>query len=94
MLTSERFIIPVYLVEKDQINSIFLRANSFILTKYKDQFRETITDVEKIAKLKCLWSDEFGANLIDDCSFEDKSFISSIKFLDKERMMMFLLKWG
>lgn len=90
MLTSvKQFIIPVYLVEKNQINSIFIRANFFLLTKFKDYFYGLSTDSEKIKKLKELWMQEFSAELIDS-----NSFVSDISFKNKEQMMIFLLRWS
>jgi hypothetical protein len=65
----------------NKISTSFVKANSFLIEKYKD-----ILDVEinKHALLKQLWLAEYRANLLDDI----------IVFNNDKDLTVFLLKWG
>jgi hypothetical protein len=94
MTTINKFYIPVYLSKKQGINPVFIKANSFLLTKFKDRFDKSISDFEKFDILKSLWIQEFKAYLIEEITSENKTIISKIQFYEEETMTMFLLRWS
>ena len=93
MVTTTQFCISIYLPENSQINPVFIKANSFILNKFKNQFEKIDTESKKIEKLKELWKTEFDAILEEDCDSYKNKFLSRIYFLNEEAMTLFLLRW-
>ena len=76
--------LSISLTHRDKINAIFVKANSYILTKYSDRFKD-----ESIVKSKLLiecWDKEFKAEL------DLESLI--VSFRRKQDMTMFLLTWS
>jgi hypothetical protein len=76
--------LSISLTHRDKINATFVKANSYILTKYSDRFKD-----ESIVKSKLLiecWDKEFKAEL------DLESLI--VSFRQKQDMTMFLLKWS
>jgi hypothetical protein len=65
----------------NKISASFVKANSFLIEKYKN-----IIDLEtdKHTRLKQLWLDEYRAQLLD----------YSIVFNSDRDLTVFLLKWG
>jgi hypothetical protein len=65
----------------NKTSASFVKANSFLIEKYKD-----ILDVEidKNVLLKKLWLTEYRAQLLDD----------TIAFNNDKDLTVFLLKWG
>ena len=94
MQPTNKFHIQVYLSEEQKINPVFIKANSYIVTKFKEKFDSLVTDSEKLCLLKELWMQEFKARFIEENCCKNNIQVSKIQFNDQETMTMFLLKWG
>ena len=70
--------------QKNKVNVTIIKANSFLLKKYKNNFDELKTNDEKFMFLKCLWKKEFGASF----------YKRSIKFNNQYQQMMFSIKFN
>ena len=76
--------LSISVITDSKINSIFVKANNHILTKYSDKFKNTSDDLKSKILKEC-WVDEFKADLdIDNLA---------ILFQRKKDMTIFLLTW-
>jgi hypothetical protein len=81
-------IVNIYDELTCNINPSFVRANGFLIEKYKNLFVNQSTHTNKNI-LKELWLSEFKAQLIAvDQIWKD------IEFNSDHEKMMFLLRWG
>lgn len=71
---------------QDKINPAFIKANGFLVEKYKIALQKTI---DKNLLLKELWLKEFKSELETD----GLVFIRAT-FADSEALTMFLLRWS
>lgn len=83
----DALLIP--LIKNNKINSTFVKANSYILKKYKSEFNEIVSFELKIELLKKFWEDEFAADLIIE-----NITPTAIRFSNKSRMLLFSLNFG
>ena len=81
-------IIPI--LGSDGINPIFIKANSFLLKKFRQQFQSATTRDKKKKKLAELWKSEFSADLIEHSNLKIWEYI---KFQDTQTQTIFLLKF-
>jgi len=65
----------------NKINSSFVKANSFLIEKYK---KDINLESDKHTLLKQLWMTEYRAQLLDN----------EITFNSDRDLTVFLLKWG
>jgi hypothetical protein len=65
----------------NKISTGFVKANSFLIEKYKDDIN---LEIDKHTRLKQLWLTEYRAQLLDDV----------IVFNCDRDLTVFLLKWG
>jgi hypothetical protein len=65
----------------NKINSSFVKANSFLIEKYK---KDINLESDKHTLLKQLWMSEYRAQLLDN----------EITFNSDRDLTVFLLKWG
>ena len=65
----------------NKINSSFVKANSFLIEKYK---KDINLETDKHTLLKQLWMTEYRAQLLDN----------EITFNSDRDLTVFLLKWG
>jgi hypothetical protein len=65
----------------EKISTSFVKANSFLIEKYKDDIN---LEIDKHTLLKQLWLTEYRARLLDDV----------IAFNSDRDLTVFLLKWG
>lgn len=79
----------ISVVNNDEINPIFVRANLWLINKHIDKFNDDV--VYNFNLLESLWFKEFKALLIFDHS--DKIY-NTIKFDNAEDMTVFLIRWG
>jgi len=80
----------ISIIEKEKINPVFTRANSWLLDKHNDLFFENDT-VHNYNLLEKLWANEFKASLIFDHYLKVYSYIV---FNNTEDMTLFLIRWG
>jgi hypothetical protein len=89
MIESQEFSIPILL--ENEINPIFIRATSFLLNEFSNEFISlNDTDLRK-NKLKDLWKSEYSATLVECPVIKNWSDIQFKNFQDK---IVFLLKHG
>lgn len=90
----EDYIIPICIDNK--INPIFVKANSFILEKYKNNFHSDLSASEKNTLLEQLWLEEFNISIekrITASLLESEKW-KELKFKDANNYSIFLLRWG
>ena len=84
-------MIEMLVVGADQkINASFVKANGFILKKYKDQFEKLVEFQEKNQLLETLWQQEYRAKLVKD----DADWWSKIVFEREKDLTLFQLRWS
>jgi hypothetical protein len=74
------------IIEHHMINPLFVKANIFLINKFKQQFDNTL---EKENLLKSLWVKEFRAELL-----EDKNSFNKIIFKSKLDLSIFMIKFS
>jgi len=74
---------------KTDINHIFIRANSAILSQYKELFNELTTPREKQALLEELWKKEYNVTII-----KELDTWSELAFDTEHAMFVFQLRWS
>jgi hypothetical protein len=79
----------ISIFNKTDINHIFIRANSAILSQYKELFNELTTPREKQALLEELWKKEYNVTII-----KELDTWSGLKFDSDHAMFVFQLRWG
>jgi hypothetical protein len=76
------------ILNQDKISTAFIKANGFLVEKYKLDIERAIC---KNKKLEELWTIEFDAIL----KFNNELKVyDKIEFKDSEMLTIFLLKWG
>lgn len=89
VIESQEFSISVLL--ENEINPIFIRATSFLLKEFSNEF-SSLDDINlKKNKLKDLWKLEYSATLVECPVVKNWSNIQFKNFHDK---IVFLLKHG
>jgi hypothetical protein len=84
-----KFSIPILL--ENEINPIFIRATSFLLKEFSNEF-VSLGDVNlKKNKLKELWKSEYSATLLECPVIKNWS---DIQFKNSQDKIVFLLKHG
>lgn len=82
--------IPIYNIENQKINPIFIKGCNLILEKHGSLFTEQLTNFEKNKLLSDLWFTEFNAELVlgnvPGVPWE------TIVFSDQLAMTLFLIK--
>lgn len=79
----------INLTAGSEINLDFIRANSELITKYKDLINQQVDDNEKSLLLESLWNSDYKAEII-----KDNSSWRKLKFASEQAMMMFKLRWS
>ncbi len=79
----------INLSNESEINLDFIRANSALITKYKDLINQQVNDSAKTLFLESLWNTDYKVEIIKDNS----SWIK-LKFASEQAMMMFKLRWS
>jgi hypothetical protein len=74
--------------EHNKINPAFVKANRYVLLKYKKDFQNLNVNL-KIQKLKDFWFYEYNAVLVD----KNNKFYK-IEFDSKVSLLLFTIKWG
>jgi hypothetical protein len=80
--------LTIPIITDTKINSIFLKANSYVLKKHNDRFNNIKNYEEKLNLLKSLWGTEFFADLITD-----NETPISIQFHNENSMTLFFFKF-
>jgi hypothetical protein len=76
------------ILNQDKINTAFIKANGFLVEKYKLDIEQAVC---KNKTLEDLWTIEFDAIL----KFNNELRVyDKIVFRDSEMLTIFLLKWG
>jgi len=84
-------MIEMSVIDADQkINASFVKANGFILKKYKDQFECLVEFQEKNQLLEMLWHQEYRAQLLKD----DNNWWTKIVFEREKDLTLFQLRWS
>jgi hypothetical protein len=84
-------MIEMLVIDADQkINARFVKANGFILKKYKEQFDRLIGFQEKNQLLETLWQQEHRAQLLKD----NTDWWSRIVFEREKDLTLFQLRWS
>lgn len=86
-MTQDNLSIQIF-NEHNKINPVFIKANRYILSKYKNDF-ENLNFNLKIQKLKNSWFNEFDAILV-----ENNNTFYEITFNSKVNLLLFTIKWG
>jgi hypothetical protein len=79
----------ISVIKDKKVNSMFVKANSFVLKKHSSKFNNHTSQDLKIKILKQLWKDELSADLVfDGCTPVE------IYFSNKSHMLLFELNFG
>ena len=70
----------------EQAQPVFIRANRYIIDKYKTVIRSTPSGDAQTQLLKDLWYKEYGARV--EGSFD------TLVFENEKKLTLFLLKWN
>ena len=72
-----------------EINLDFIRANSALITKYKDLINQQVDDNEKSLLLESLWNSNYKVEIV-----KDNNSWCKLKFASERAMTMFKLQWS
>jgi len=79
--------IPIMLSNK--INPVFVKANSMLLEKYKEEFQKESTVESRVVILEKYWQNEYRSKLI-----KIGNTMLYIEFKNLKDMTLFLLRWS
>jgi predicted metal-dependent hydrolase len=79
----------IFIVESNKINAVFVKANSALLKKYKENFQKASTIESKLALLIKYWEKEYKATLI-----KQDDVVSQIEFKNSKDLTLFSLRWS
>ena len=74
---------------KSDINHIFIRANSAIISQYNESFNNLTTPAEKLLLLEELWKKEYNVTII-----KELDTWSELAFDSEHAMFVFQLRWS
>jgi len=86
-MTQDNLSIQIF-NEHNTINPAFIKANRYILSKYKNEF-ENLNFNLKIQKLKSFWFYEYDAVLV-----ENNNAFYEITFNSKVNLLLFTIRWS
>lgn len=79
----------INLTDEFVVNLDFIRANSALITKYKDLIDQQASDNEKSVLLESLWNSNYKVEII-----KNNNSWSKLKFSSERSMTMFKLQWS
>lgn len=79
----------ISVIKDEKVNSMFVKANSFVLKKHSSKFNNHTSQDLKVELLKQLWNEEFSANLV----FENLTPVE-IQFSKQSHMLLFELNFS
>jgi hypothetical protein len=79
----------VSIVESNGINPVFVKANSSLLEKYKEDFQKESTIEARFNLLTKYWQTEYKAQLR-----KKDNTLAYIEFKNSNDMTLFLLRWS
>jgi hypothetical protein len=79
----------ILLIKDGKVNPSFIRANSYLLKKYKDRFNSNIDYDQKLSLLCGIWQEEFSAKLILNGTTP-----TILEFPSDSQKFLFLLNYG
>jgi hypothetical protein len=78
----------IFLIKKPNIDPAFIKANGFVLKKYREEIKKINNSEEKMKKLEDLWLKEFSGSL-----HYDNTGLVSVNFSLEKDLILFILKW-
>ena len=79
----------INLTAGSEINLNFIRANSALITKYKDLINQQVDDNGRSLLLESLWNRDYKVEIIKDSNSWCK-----LKFASERAIIMFKLQWS
>lgn len=79
----------ISIFDKADINHVFIRANSAIISQYKELFDGLTTATEKQVLLEELWKKEYNVTVI-----KEMETWSKLAFDNEHAMFVFQLRWS
>jgi hypothetical protein len=84
---SAELTFPIF--KNKRVCCFFVKANRYLLEKYKNKFIHLNSDQMKILILKDLWKAEYLADLV-----LENNIPNSIRFFEENTMLKFFLRFG
>ena len=85
----EQFSIPITINNK--INPLIVKANNFLISKYKDRIKSSNTSQDKSLLLEQLWSKEFHASI---SITNNSNNLTTVCFDNHKHYIFFMLMWS